>query len=197
MQEPFSFVFIGRSGCGKGTQVSLLSDYLKEKYGSHSIFYLEAGKRFRDFIQGDSFSSKLSEKIYNAGERQPDFLAIWVWSHILVESFTGTEHLIIDGSPRALGEAAAMMTAMKFYGRKPFIVYIDVSRTWSEEKLLARGRFDDVDQNKVKRRLDWFESDVMPAVEYFEDHPEVTFVRVNGEQSIEDVFKDLINQIRI
>jgi ABC-type proline/glycine betaine transport system ATPase subunit len=40
MNTPFSFVFIGRSGCGKGTQVALLQEYLQKHYSEFPIFYL-------------------------------------------------------------------------------------------------------------------------------------------------------------
>lgn len=195
--NPYTFIFIGRSGCGKGTQAELLKKYLEEKDPQGEVFYLETGERFRKFITGESHSSKLSRAVYESGERQPDFLAIWMWAHILVESFKGTEHLIIDGSPRHYAEALAMTTALKFYGRKAYVVYINVSRGWSEEKLMSRGRFDDVDEAKVKKRLDWFERDAMPAVEYFRFASEYTFIDVNGEQSIDAVYKEIMDAVNM
>lgn len=193
----YTFIFIGRSGCGKGTQVEFLQKKLKEKYPHDEIFYLETGERFRNFIKEDTYSSKLSRKVYESGDRQPSFLAIWMWSHLLVESFRGTEHLIVDGSPRAYGEALAMDTALKFYGRKAYVVHLNVSRKWSEDRLLNRGRVDDVDITKVKKRLDWFETDVMPAIEYFRTNPDYNFIDVNGEQSIEEVSAEMMQKIHI
>lgn len=193
--NPYTFIFIGRSGCGKGTQADLLQARLKEKYPQNEIFYLETGERFRNFIKEDSYSSELSRKIYESGNRQPSFLAIWMWAHILIESFKGTEHLIIDGSPRAYAEALAMNTALKFYGRTAYVIHINVSRTWAQERLLERGRTDDVDTEKVKKRLDWFETDVMPAIEYFKDCPDYIFLDINGEQTIEAVHAELMQKV--
>lgn len=195
--NPYTFIFIGRSGCGKGTQVELLQKYLAEKFAGDEVFYLETGERFRAFIKEDSYSSKLSKAVYETGERQPSFLAIWMWSHLLVESFKGTEHLIIDGSPRAYGEALAMDTALKFYGRKAFVVHLNVSREWSEERLLNRGRGDDLDASKVKKRLDWFEKDVTPAIEFFKSNPDYNFIDVNGEQLIEEVYAEMMGKLHI
>ncbi|MCX6703732.1 MAG: nucleoside monophosphate kinase [Candidatus Zambryskibacteria bacterium] len=195
--NPYTFIFIGRSGCGKGTQVELLQKYLAEKYPSDEVFYLETGERFRNFIKENSYSSKLSHAVYEAGERQPSFLAIWMWSHLLVESFKGTEHLIIDGSPRAYGEALALDTALKFYGRKACVVHLNVSRKWSEDRLLNRGRGDDLDVTKVKKRLDWFDKDVAPAIEYFRTNDDYNFIEVNGEQGIEEVYVEMMEKLNI
>lgn len=194
--SPQTFVFIGRSGCGKGTQVELLEKILKQKTDNREIFYLETGKRFREFIQRDTYSGHLAKEIYESGERQPDFLAIWIWSHLMIESFKGTEDLISDGTPRSLSEAIAFFTGMKFYKRTPInVVYLKVSRQWAEDRLKDRGRFDDVDSDKVKKRLDWFDKDVAPAVEYFRENSEVNFLEIDGERSIEDIHTDLVSKL--
>ncbi len=194
--SPQTLVFIGRSGCGKGTQIKLLHSLLEEKDKSSEIFYLETGQRFREFIKQESYSAKLAKTIYESGERQPDFLAIWMWSHLLVESFKGTEHLIADGTPRSLSEAISFVSAMKFYNRpKVTVVYMDVSREWSEKRLGERGRFDDVDTDKVKKRLDWFDKDVVPAIEYFKNSTEVDLIDIPGERTIEEVHADIVQRL--
>ncbi len=183
-----TFIFIGRSGCGKGTQAALIKEHILKENKEAEIFYLESGARFREFIQGETYSSKLSSEVYNQDHRQPDFLAVWNWAHLFVDSLKGTEHLMIDGTPRSLAEAKVLDTAMKFYKReKPYIVYINVSREWSQKHLLNRGRSDDATLDKIDRRLKWFESDVVPAIEYYRTHPDYRFIEVNGEQSVEKV----------
>ena len=44
-----SFIFMGRSGCGKGTQAKLLMEYLKKIDPARDIFYLETGAGVREF----------------------------------------------------------------------------------------------------------------------------------------------------
>ncbi len=194
--SPQTLVFIGRSGCGKGTQIKLLHDILENKDKGSEIFYLETGQRFREFIKQEIYSAVLAKTIYESGERQPDFLAIWMWSHLLVESFKGTEHLIADGTPRSLSEAIAFVSAMKFYKRPQVtVVYMNVSREWSEKRLGERGRFDDVDADKVKRRLDWFDKDVMPAVEFFKDSSDVNLIDIAGEKTIEEVHAEIVQKL--
>lgn len=193
---PQTFIFIGRSGCGKGTQADLLQKYLKQTDPGHEIFYLETGNRFREFIKGDSLSSKLSLEISRSGDRQPDFLAVWMWSHLFVEGLKGDESIIIDGTPRSINEARVLDSAIRFYKRNPAtVVYLNVSRAWAEKRLAERGRTDDRSMAEVKKRLDWFETDVMPAVEHLQKHTEYRFLDINGEQPMEEVHQEILRKI--
>ena len=194
-----AFIFIGRSGCGKGTQASLLSDYLKQigvVSDQHPLFYLESGEKFRQFIKGYSHSSRLAKVVMNSGARQPDFLAVWNWSHILVENLMGDEHIIFDGTPRSLLEAKALETALTFYGfSQKTVIYLNVSNEWSSKRLLDRGRTDDQALADITKRLEWFETDVLPAVDFYRQNSAYRFIELNGEQSIETIHQDLIKAL--
>lgn len=191
-----TFIFIGRSGCGKGTQVGLLMDYLKKTGLSseqNSVLHIETGQKFRELIAGDNCSSHLSKKIMAEGARQPDFLAVWIWSNLLMDNFTGNEHLIFDGAPRSSIEAQILDTAIKFYQRgNVHVIYLDVSNDWAKQRLMARGRADDKNLSEIDKRLAWFETDVKLAVKYYETNPAYHFVKVNGEQTIEKVHENLM-----
>ena len=187
-------IFIGRSGCGKGTQADLWKDRITRLDDEkRKILYVESGDRFRKFIRGSSFSSKLSSVIYERDLRQPDFLACLMWGGQLLEELDDNMHLVFDGAPRSKPEAELLTTALEFYKReKPLVIHIDVSRKWSETRLLARGRADDVNISKIDKRLDWFDEDVQPAIEYFKSNPFYRVIEVNGEQAIEKVHRDLV-----
>lgn len=192
---PKTFIFIGRSGCGKGTQAKLLMDIFKKKDPKREIFYMETGARFREFIQGKKYSNTLSNEIYKNGVLQPEFLSIWMWSNIFLSDLKGGEHIFVDGTPRKLHEAEVLDSALKFYGReKPVVVYMNVGRTWSEERLKARQRQDDKGDG-IKKRLDWFDAEVMPTVEYYKKNPEYEFLDINGERTIEEIHKDIISRL--
>ncbi|MEK7186836.1 MAG: nucleoside monophosphate kinase [Patescibacteria group bacterium] len=187
-------IFIGRSGCGKGTQAELFQEYIKKHDSkNHKILYVETGARFREFIKSTGYSSKLSNEIYMKDERQPDFLACLMWANMIVEELGPDMHLVFDGAPRSHSEAVLLSTALQFYKReKPAVVYLKVSHKWSEEKLLARGRQDDKTLSKIDKRLDWFEMDTWPAVEYFKTNSLYDFLEINGEQTVEEVHRDII-----
>jgi adenylate kinase family enzyme len=194
MQKPHAFIFIGRSGCGKGTQVKLLKSILEEKTPL-SVEYIETGDMFRSFIKGDTYSSKLSYAVYEKDERQPDFLACHMWSKALLEDMKGDSHVIFDGVSRSVPEAQLLNTALTFYGfEKVHVIHLDVSREWSEKHLLARGRSDDASMDRITKRLNWFETDVVPAIEYYR-HSDQHFISVQGEQSIESVHQDIMKAL--
>jgi len=191
-----TFIFIGRSGCGKGTQAKLLIEYLEKIHTADKIFYLQTGQHFRDFVAKDGFANKMANEIAQEGGRQPDFLAVWIWSNSFLENVKNKEHLVIDGTPRSLNEARILDTAIKFYKRKkPVVIYMEVSRQWSEERLLARGRADDLEIEDIRKRLDWFEDDVMPAVEFYRNNSDYNLLDINGEQTIEEVHNEIMEKV--
>ncbi len=123
----------------------------------------------------------------------PEFLGVWNWSSIFVESIKGDEHLILDGMPRRLREAHIFDSAMNFYERNmPMVIYLDISHDMAKERLLARGRADD-NHDDIDRRLAWFETDVVEVLEWYERDRNYNFVRIDGEQSIEKINQDIMS----
>lgn len=188
-------IFMGRSGCGKGTQAKLYAEALKKSDGEHPVLYSETGALFREFVSGSGYSQGLAREIMEEGDREPDFLAVYLWGRSFIEKLTGNENLIIDGSPRSLGEAKILDTALSFYGRVADVVYLDVSREWSIKRLTERGRADDTDVEENEKRMNWFESDVMPAVLHYQNHPSHKFFSISGERSIVEIAADIEKQI--
>lgn len=196
MSKYGTFIFIGRSGCGKGTQARLLIEYLKRAEPERDVYYLETGQKFRDFVAGDSLSSILARRVMDQNERQPDFLAVYMWSHLLVENIRGDEHLVLDGTPRSRPEAEMLSTALSFFNRADaHIIHIKVSRQWARTRLESRGRADDTARGGIEARLNWFERDVEPALQYYREHPEYRFHEIDGEQSVERVEKAILDAI--
>jgi adenylate kinase len=198
MDSKKTYIFIGRSGSGKGTQVKLLNDFMVKKYPGDRIYNYTSGNHFREYIKmEDNYSAKLSRDMMADGILQPNFLAVWLWANAFVADLTGDEHLIMDGAPRALVEAESLDTAMKFYGReKPTVIVIDLSKEESRKRLLERRREDDTDES-IEVRVNWYDSEVMPAVEYYKENSDYNVVLVNGEQSIENVHKEMIEKLEI
>ena len=191
-----TYIFIGRSGCGKGTQSKLMIDYIKQTAGlaENPVLHVETGAHLREFIQGPSLASREAKQIMDAKELQPSFVSNFIWSKVLIENVTGEEHLIIDGSPRKLVEAQILDSGLSFLGRvKPKVVHLNVSREWSKERLLDRGRADD-DILGIEKRLDWFDGEVAPVIEFFRNADNFDYLDINGEQPIEKVHQDILEQ---
>ena len=188
------FIIIGRSGSGKGTQARLLKSVLEEK--GASVQHITTGGGFRNFIQSDNFVAKCSGELNEIGGLQPEFLAVWNWSNIFINTLKENDTVILDGAPRRMYEVPALESAITFLGYKnPTIIYVDVTENWAKERLLARGREDDKDIEDVNRRLAWFELDVLPVISTYIEDPRYKVLHVNGEQSIDAVHQEIIGKL--
>lgn len=196
--SPKTFVLIGRSGGGKGTQARLLVDYIKKNDSDHlPLLYVETGAHFRRFISEKGYSNNLALGVSRVGGLQPDFLAIWNWADIVVKELEESMHLVMDGTPRSLPEAEVLDTALTFYNRKePVIIYINVSANWSSEHMKKRGREDDLEASFIEHRIGWFHEKVIPAIEFYRKSLAHEFIEVNGEKTIEQVHDDIVNSIK-
>jgi adenylate kinase family enzyme len=190
MEKKF-FIIIGRSGSGKGTQSTFLVDFLKLQ-GLSDIKHVTTGGGFRNFQNGDTFSAKKSNEVTGEGGLGPEFLAIWNWSNIFIQEVSENTTVILDGAPRRLIEVEALHSAISFYGyHKVCVIYLDVTETWAVEKLSSRGREDDANAEERERKMKWFFEHVLPCVAFYKNNPLYEFIHVNGEQTIQEVSKEL------
>jgi len=189
-----AFVFFGRSGCGKGTQAKRLGNYLKEK--GRDVLYIETGSFLRELSKGEGLINKNIHNILKDGLLVPVFIPIWIWTDFMAKNFTGKEDMILDGVCRRFEEAVALDSAFDFFKiEKPNIILINVSKEWSSNRLMERKRADDTPE-KIQNRLGWYEEDVEPSIKYFREKVGYNFIEINGEQSIEDVQKDIIKALQ-
>ena len=191
-----TLIFIGASGCGKGTQVELLKNELSKRDPKTPIFHLQTGQHFREFAKGESYAARIAKEAQERGELLPGFLSMWLWSDIFIKNLTGEEHLIIDGSPRTKDEAGHLDTALRFFKREsPTVVHIKVSPEWSatrmHERAAKESRKDDAEAS-IARRLAWFEREVLPTIEWYHENHHYRFLEVNGEQDIADVSREIL-----
>ena len=194
-----TYIFIGASGSGKGTQVALLKEYITKKDPETPIYYVQTGAYFREFIKSETYAAHVAREVQEHGGLQPSFLAMWIWSDLFVKNLTGNEHLILDGAPRTTSEAHHLDIAMKFFKReRPVVIYLKVHREWSFRHLMERaekeGRSDD-NEASINRRLDWFDRDVLPTVNHYRRDRDYDFIEINGENSIEEVHREIIANV--
>lgn len=199
---PQTFIFFGTSGSGKGTQAKLLIEALKAKDPGKNVLYLETGEKLREFAKGDFLAAKKTKEVIDAGGLMPEFIPVWLWTEFFIDNIkTGEEHIVLDGISRRPHEALIIDSALQFYGRKePVILLIDVSPEWAIDKLEKRGkiegRVDDKEQ-EIKKRMEWFEKNVMPAIKHFKENPYYKFIEINGEQTIEEVHQEILEKTGI
>ncbi len=189
--QPQTFVFFGQVGSGKGTQVKLLMDFLKAKDGLECV-YAYPGNEYRKLIESGSFVGSLVKDSVSQGHLQPDFLTNSIFVNILTSSLNNEKHLIADGYPRTVFQSETFDAMMDFFGRNIIkIIYIELSKEEAMKRNLLRGRVDDTEEGLAKR-FNEYVNNVVPAMNYFKDKDGYEIHTINGEQSIEDVHKDII-----
>jgi len=192
INKPQTFIFFGRSGCGKGTQLKLLREYLN-KEDDRNHFSFSTGDGFRDFFNKNTYASNLSKVITENGLLQPLFLTVSLWGNAFLNDLKSEDHMFIDGYPRREEEAQIVDGALKFFNRNDVIILdFIVSRETSKKRMLGRGRSDDTEEN-TEVRLDWYDKDVTPAIEYLKNQPGYIYIPIDGEGSIEEIQKEIIN----
>lgn len=204
---PQTFIFLGSSGSGKGTQAERMRSYLKDIDPDRPVVNLVMGDLFRAFWRNNDHTHKLSRAIMEKGHLQPSFLQIWLWSGFFMNNLTGTEHIIIDGTPRRIEDAYAMDSAFRFYERDdPHVVFLNLSRSEARDRLIRRSKtkndgslraLEDADIERIDGRLDWYEEYALPAIEFFREKPYYTFVEVNAAQSIDGVRQSIMSNISL
>jgi adenylate kinase len=189
-----TFVFFGQVGSGKGTQVKLLIDYIKSK-DTNEIVYAGTGEGFRNLVNSGNYAGSLVKDIMLKGELVPDFLTNVVFGNILSSSLTQDKHLIADGYPRTVLQSEVFEQMMTFFKRENMkIIYIELSEEEAMKRNLLRGREDDTEEC-LRKRFNEYKNNVVPAMNYFKDKTGYEILTINGEQSIEDVHKDIIKAL--
>lgn len=190
-----AIVFFGRSGCGKGTQAKLLADVFKSQ--NREVLYIETGSALRELAKEDNLVGKNIDTILKEGKLIPVFIPIWIWTEFITKNFTGQQDMILDGVCRRYEESVALGSAFDFYKiEKPNVILMNVSKEWSYDRMMERKRADDTPE-KINNRLEWYEKDVVPSIEYFKNKPEYNFIEINGEQPIEKVHADIIKALAL
>lgn len=198
IMKPQAFVFVGRYGAGKGTQAELLLKKLGEISKDKPI-YGQTGQGFRDFFKTDNYTAKMSKEGVEKGNLMPEFMCVYIWGNLLVDNFTGTQHVVFDGTPRKLLEAQLLAGIFPFYGLgKPWVIYLDVEHEESHKRLSLRakssGRADD-SAEAIEIRKSAYEKDVIPTIEWYRTNPDVNFLDIDGERSIEEIHADIVKRV--
>jgi len=195
INKPQTFIFYGIVGSGKGTQVELLKNYLKDNKISDDILFISTGDEFRKIINSDSFSSKIIKDVVNRGKLIPDFFTTSLLVKKIADSINENTTIITDGYPRTITQSESFYELMKFYNRNDaIVVYIELDKEEATKRMKLRGRADDTDEG-ISNRFDEYTKNVIPSMDYFKDKEGYNILTINGNQSIEEVHKEIINKI--
>ncbi|MFA5086537.1 MAG: nucleoside monophosphate kinase [Candidatus Paceibacterota bacterium] len=217
-KSPLIIILLGKSGSGKGTQVNLL----KERYG---LDYVGSGELLRERKKVDDFMGKKIAQVIDSGDiiLTPVIFSLWMKRFEELKKKEDLKGIILDGSPRKIKEAYLMEEALDWFewNKNTKVMLVDIS---DEEAIKRIGKRkicskcgnivivpvgEDVavcskcggemivrpedTVEKTQRRLEWFRTEVGPVVDYYKSNGRLTVI--NGEQSIEGVFKDIVKEI--
>lgn len=201
---------MGCPGAGKGTQSAKLVE-------AYALKHISTGDVLRGEIASGSELGKQIAGIINQGNLVPDNLMISMLEKIVSATDKG---IIFDGFPRTEAQAEALDEMMKRLGRTiTHVVMISlpesevVGRISSRRQCRKCGeilhvgpeantqvcpvcsgelytRPDDTPQ-RVKHRLDVYHHDTLPVKNFYANSGK--YVEVNGNQTPEQVFKDICN----
>ena len=194
--EPITVLFFGSQGAGKGTQVKMLEEYLRQK-SPRNIIHIDMGQEFRNVRDSGSLTGKLTGAVIDEGRRMPDFMAIFLQTRKIADTFTGNEHIIADGLARGPEQTGAYDDMMKFYGRdKDFqIINLVINDDTAVKRLMARGRNDDTEE-AIRKRLAWTKTDVMPQLELLKNRGR-TIHEIDGEPDVDTIHKNILTALSL
>jgi adenylate kinase len=193
--RPLSVLFFGTQGAGKGTQVKMLMESLKQREPNRGIIHIDMGAELRALRDAGSYAGKLTGVTIDAGHRMPDFMPIYLQTKKLVENLkVGDEHVIADGLARGADQTRGFDDAMKYFGRDDFqIISLELAEESAVKRLLARGRNDDTEEG-IRNRLSWYKSDVLPQLELLRERGRKIHV-IDGEPDMGTIHKDILQKL--
>ncbi len=207
-----NIILMGLPGAGKGTQ----ADSILEKY---DIPHISTGDMFRAAISGGTELGLKAKSYMDQGALVPDEVTIGIVRERLSESDCD-KGFLLDGFPRTVGQAEALDELLADMDRKiEHVINIEVDPEELVKRLTGRRickvcgtsyhlqfnppKVEDVcdkdggelyqreDDNPetVKNRLDVNMTQTAPLLAFYETKGVLS--NINGQQDIQDVFKDL------
>lgn len=208
---------MGLPGAGKGTQ----AERIVERF---MVPHISTGDMFRGAVQKQTALGLEAEKYMKQGELVPDEITIGIVQERLSEDDC-RQGFLLDGFPRTVPQAEGLDSALKALGRElDAVIYIRVGRGTLVERLTGRRictncgatyhltfrpperdgicdqcgaalyQREDDNEKTVQNRLDVNMKQTQRLLDYYSGKK--LLHEVNGEQPVDDVFRDIETVIR-
>ncbi len=187
MNRPKLISLIGRTGSGKGTQIKMVaSDF--------GFAVINTGEMLRERAKENDFIGVKIKDTLNSGGLIPTPLVFSLWMPKIVEFYKkDLPGIVFDGNPRKLYEAYMLEEVFEMFKWGELSVFhIKITEEEAHKRLEKRGRSDDT-KEEIKKRLEWFKEEVEPVIDYYKKKE--ALIEINGEQTIEDVNRDIKKEI--
>lgn len=213
-----NIVLIGPQGSGKGTQAKLLA----KKF---NLLHVEIGGALREIAKTKTALGRRVNYLINEKGRMVPYQLVFKVVGEKLGKLTLKQGIVFDGTPRRLVEIKPLEKVLADYGRRlTYVFYVYISRTETLKRLSKRrtcikcGQVfiagltisakakkcpkcgGEVVQRKddraeaIRERLELYHRKTEPVVKYF--RREKKLIEINGEQSIEKVFRDIVAQLK-
>lgn len=173
-------ILIGIQGAGKSTQGNILSEKL-------DIPYLSTGHIFRELAKEKTSTGRYIKETMNAGYLIPDNKALEIVSEYLHRP-EYEKGYIMDGFPRTTVQAKAFKNGIDK------VIYLKASDKEALWRLSGRddNREDDT-LKAIRKRINLFHEFTEPVIDYYRQKG--ILVEIDGEKSIEEINKEILNKL--
>ncbi len=204
-------IILGMPGAGKSDQTRMLQDRVGFAYFGSGYELRRLGTKMPPL-----------RKRLGRGKLAPEMLINKFFAdHILrLEPF---EPIVIDGSPKKLGEAKLLVDFLEYFERIPEVIVLDIPEEAARRRMTLRrncsaceksfadeavkesgicplcggavsGRPENESRVAIEEIFSWYHTHVEAAIKFFEEQGVVT--HINGERGKEEVFGDILSVLR-
>ncbi|MGH8992445.1 MAG: adenylate kinase [Acidimicrobiia bacterium] len=209
------YLLLGKQGAGKGTQASRLAAHL-------GVPHISTGEMFRAAVRNGSELGLRAQGYMDRGELVPDEVVIGVVAERLAEDDAVHRGFVLDGFPRTRSQAQELdrvlfpegLTAAidievptaevvrRISGRRVCSTcgatyHVDAPPADDWRCDIDAGQVvqrDDDTEEAVTRRLDLYETETRPLLDFYDERGVLT--RVNGTGTVDEVFDRMLKQIQ-
>jgi len=193
MSKYQTYLLFGAPGSGKGTQGRIIGR-------TPGYFHFACGEVFRTLDVSTPLGRQFLE-YSSRGELVPDDLTVKLWKIRIDQSvetrsfYPGSDFLVLDGIPRNVHQAQMLEDALRV--RRVFHLSCP-DRDKLVERLKRRAlrdnRFDDANEEVIRRRLETYEQESKPILEYYGGD---RLVEIDATQLPVDVLRQIVEVLAL
>ena len=183
--EPLQLIILGPPGAGKGTQA-------KNIVAEYAITHVSTGDMLRAEVAGGSKIGKLAKEYMDRGDLVPDDIVLkMVEARLSAPDCRGG--FILDGFPRTLVQADGLEQILARRDVKTIkVINLAVPDEVLVARMLARKRADDTEET-IQNRIRVYYEKTTPLIDYYKQKG--ILININGDQTIEDVFESIHEEL--
>ena len=179
-------VILGRQGSGKGTQCLRLSELYR-------TIHISTGDMLRAAVETQTELGKKAKIIMDAGDLVPDEIINGIVAERIEMNDVLESGFILDGYTRTSAQAQALEGELLSSGLSlDLAINLEVPVDEVTQRMLDRSRADDTEE-AIQRRLEIYENETAPLLEWFEERNNLIVVDGLGTEDV--VFSRLQNVI--